>query len=388
MNRRELLRAGAAIGLAGAGGIAALPGRLFAGQQTPAAEPVAAPPAAGPRLAGPLQLNWNENPLGLAPTARQAALDALASAHRYSDAARDQLIEALAARHGLEPDHIVLGTGSTEILQMIIQAGSSADSALILASPTFEAVSRYQRPHAYTTQRVPLDSRMAHDIQRMRERTRDLGRPAVVYICNPNNPTATLTPGSELDAWIEEAPETVLFAIDEAYYEYVEKTGFRSALRWVRRRPNVVVTRTFSKIYGMAGMRLGYAAAHPETASRLREFMALDNANGPALAAAHASLEDGGLIARRRASNTKARKIVTDCLDQLGLDHLPSQANFLMHRVPGEVETYIRRMREHGVRVGRPFPPMLGYNRLSMGLPEEMERFTEVLRKFRINGWV
>ena len=384
MNRRELFRAGAAVGLAGAGGIVALPDLLLAGLQVPAP----GPRPTAPRPAELLQLNWNENAMGLAPAARQAALDALATAHRYPDAARDRFTEALAAGLGLEPRHIVLGNGSSEILQMIVQAASSPDSALVLASPTFEAVSRYQRPHAYTTERVPLDNRMAHDLERMRERVRALARPAVVYVCNPNNPTATLTPGSELDAWIGEAPETVLFAVDEAYHEYVDEKSYRSALHWVRKRPNVVVTRTFSKIYGMAGMRLGYAAAHPDTAARLREFMSFDNANGPALAAGRASLDDRGLVARRRAANATARKIVTDCLDELGLDHLPSHANFLMHRISGDLDAYIRRMREHGVRVGRPFRPLLGYNRLSMGLPEEMERFTEILRQFRSKGWV
>ncbi len=180
----------------------------------------------------------------------------------------------------------------------------------------------------------------------------------------------------------------MLFAVDEAYHEYVEDPAYRSAVRWVRDRRNVVVARTFSKIYGMAGLRLGYAFAHPDTARRLAGALSIDNANGVVLAAATAAIADRDLLGRRRAVNDAARKIVCDCLDELGLAYLPSHANFLMHRVPGELGDYIRRMREHGIRVGRPFPPMLGYNRLSLGLPAEMERFTEVLRRFRRQGWV
>jgi histidinol-phosphate aminotransferase len=211
--------------------------------------------------------------------------------------------------------------------------------------------------------------------------------PALVYICNPNNPTATLTPSSEIDAWIREAPESVLFVMDEAYFEYVEDSSYSTAVKWVLERPNVVVTRTFSKIYAMAGLRLGYALAREPTARRLREFMSADNANGVAVAAGKASLEDRDLLSVSRKVNTEAKAIAVSCLDELGIEHLPSHANFLMHRVAGDLKTYIQRMSERGVRVGRPFSPMLDFNRLSLGLPTEMERWAETLRSFRARGW-
>lgn len=377
MNRRELLRTGALVGLAGIG----RPAPFWAAQKAPAS-------SAAPDAAGTLWLNWNENPLGLAPAAREAVIAALPRANRYPDAIREELLEALADRHGVGADQVVLGCGSTEILQMIVQASAAPDALLILANPTFEAVGRYQRPHDYRVERVPLTARHAHDIGRMREVAGSHRGPVVVYLCSPNNPTATLTPSAEIDGWIEEAPERVLFAVDEAYHEYVKAPGYRSAIGWVERRSNVIVTRTFSKIYGMAGLRLGYAFAHPETARRLEGFMSSDNANGLALAAALAAIADPGLVERCRATNEAAKKIVCECLDELGLAYLPSHTSFLMHRVPGDLESYIRRMREHGVRVGRPFPPMSGHNRLSLGLPEEMERFTGILREFRERGWV
>lgn len=377
MNRRSFLVLGAMAGLAGLGR-----GPSFADSGLPAAAPAPAGQATGDAL----WLNWNENPLGLAPAARQAALEELARGNRYPDALRDRLAEALAARHGVAAESIVLGAGSTQVLQMIVLAAAAPGARLVLAEPTFEAVLGYQRPLGYEVVKVPLDGRFAHDLGRMREAV-PAGRPALVYLCNPNNPTATLTPSAEIDAWITAASETVLFAVDEAYHEYVRAPGYRSAVKWVE-RPNVVVTRTFSKIYAMAGLRLGYAVAHPATARRLREFASSDNVNGPALAAALAALEDRDLVPRSRAANERARQITHACLDELELAYLPSHASFLMHRVTGDLATYRRRMEEHGIRVGRPFPPLVTHNRLSLGLPQEMERFTEVLRDFRRRGWV
>ena len=379
MDRRDFLRAGAAAGAAGLGHWMAFPGRALAAPQVPGQQ------ASGPSA---IRLNSNENPLGLSPSARQAVESAIAEANRYPDAARDDLASAIAGKLGVKAENIVLGNGSTEILQIIVQASNAPQGALVMADPTFEAISWYQRTLTYTTEKVPLTSDYAHDIQQMKDRV-DAGKgPAVVYLCNPNNPTGTLTSSAEIDAWIEEAPDNVLFAVDEAYFEYVRAPGYWSAIKWIQQRPNVIVARTFSKIYGMAGMRLGYAVAHPGTARRLREFLTWDNANSLALAAALASLADEGLEARGRAINEVALTLTRNCLDELGLGYLPSHANFLMHRVEGDVKEYIARMRDGGLRVGRPFPALPSYNRLSMGLPEEMEIWAETLKDFRKQGWV
>jgi histidinol-phosphate aminotransferase len=138
----------------------------------------------------------------------------------------------------------------------------------------------------------------------------------------------------------------------------------------------------------MAGIRLGYAVAHEEAAARLNEFIAKTNANHLVLVAAKAALDDPELITGSRDANARATRTLYDVLEELDLEYLPSRTNFVMHRIDGDLETYRRRMLESGVKVGRPFPPMLGYNRLSVGLPEEMERFAEILRGFRKKGWV
>jgi len=148
------------------------------------------------------------------------------------------------------------------------------------------------------------------------------------------------------------------------------------------------VVRTFSKIYAMAGMRLGYGIAHPQTAERVRPFLSRNNPNHLAGVAGVASLQDPELVGRSVAVNQEARSILCDCLDELGLDYLPSQTNFVMHRIHGELKDYNDRMEEAGFRVGRPFPPMLDYSRVSMGLPEDMSRFADTLRAFRQKGWI
>ncbi len=368
MDRRELLQAGLAGGLLGL-------------TISPLARAV-------PRAESDstLWLNWNENPLGLSPAARDAASLALESAHRYPDMARAELASQIAERHGIGPRNIVLGCGSTQILRAVVAAEAGRRELLVLAEPTFEAVVRYQQPFPYQVVRIPLDRRYAHDLPRMRKAIGS--RPALIYLCNPNNPTATLTPSAEIDAWIREAPGSSLFVIDEAYFEYVEDSGYWSAAKWVRQRPNLVVTRTFSKIYAMAGLRLGYGLAHEDTALRLRSFLSIDNLTGVAIAAAQASLRDKDLLPKSRDMNRAAGRIVKACLDELGIEYLPTHTNFLMHRVEGDLEAYIERMRERRLRVGRPFPPMLEFNRLTLGLPTEMERWAETLREFRARGWV
>lgn len=372
MERRDFLRTGLALGAASVGGIGVLP-------------EIALP---SPRSSGEtLRLNSNENPLGLAPGARSAVIDVIADANRYRTGNRGKLTEMLAAVHELKSENIVLGNGSTEVLQMIVQSLARPNARLVLAEPTFEDVPEYAEPHTYTLDKVPLDARYAHDIGRMREAAEATGERAVVYICNPNNPTATLTPSAEIDEWIESAPDHVYFIIDEAYHEYVHDPAYHTSTGWVTKRSNVIVVRTFSKIYGMAGMRLGYGMAEEETIKRLRLFMGQVNANQLALAAAIASLRDEELVPKGIDSNARGMKVVHDVLEELDLEYLPSHTNFLMHRIPGEHEAYRERMRENDALVGRPFPPMLTYNRLSISTPDDMARFADILRSFRRKGW-
>ena len=379
MRRREFIRAGTLSGLvAGTGALSA--------SSNPLSALVAAP---GRRTSDDkVRLNSNENPLGISPAAKDAVLEAIAVANRYPSDQQSVLVSQLAAAHEVSENQIVIGTGSAEVLQMAVQAYAAPRAKLVMADPTYEAVTNYQRTEAYELVKVPLTSTYEHDLGRMREAAESSGHPALVYLCNPNNPTATITPSAAIDEWIAEAPEHIFFLSDEAYIEYVEDERMWSSLPWIGKKRNVLVVKTFSKIYGMAGLRIGYGIAHPHTAARLTDFASRNNANQIAIAAAGASFQDEQLMKKSREVNRQSREMVEATLDELGLERMPTQANFLMHRITGDLATYRNRMADAGFLVGRDFPPKLDWNRLSFGLPEDMGRFCDTLRDFRTKGWV
>ncbi len=335
----------------------------------------------------PIRLSSNENPLGLSDAARQAITDGMNEANRYPGEWRRRVVAALAAKHQVKPEQIVLGNGSTEVLQMLVQS-AGADATVIVADPTFEDVPRYAERIGVRVEKIPLASGYTHDLARMQEAAARATDPVLVYLCNPNNPTGTITPSADVDQWIGSARERVTFAVDEAYFEYADDRSYWSAQKWIESHPNVIVVRTFSKIYAMAGMRLGYAIAHPAAAERLERYSAGNNANQLALAAGLASLGDHAFAQKSLVVNRDGLQALYHCLEELDLEYLPSQTNFVMHRIQGDLMTYNARMRERGILVGRPFPPMLAYSRVSVGLPDEMRMFTEALRSFRKEGWV
>jgi histidinol-phosphate aminotransferase len=337
----------------------------------------------------PIRLSSNENPLGIPPASGQAILGGLDEGNRYPGTSRRALSQAVAERHGVPANSIVLGNGSTEILQMGVQARLDPNLRLVAPAPTFEDVFEYSEPHPWIDLKpVPLLPDHSHDLSAMEEAASGAPGPVLVYICNPNNPTGTLTPVGDVETWIRRAPENVHFLVDEAYFEFVDSEEYRSLDYLAVENPNVVVARTFSKVFGMAGLRLGYGIAHPETARALQAFAAGTNCNHLVLVAGTAALADREWIGKSVAANASSRQMLYSVLEELELEYLPSHTNFVMHRINGDLQQYINRMREAGIRVGRPFPPMLDHNRCSLGLPEEMAKHAETLREFRRKGWV
>jgi histidinol-phosphate aminotransferase len=377
MDRRGFVTSGMAAGLAGFTGASGALGTLL--DRAPGF-------ARGKTLAnGDIRLSSNENPLGVSPAARQAIIDAIVDSNRYGGR-RQEVLDELSRYLGVKTENLTLGFGSTEILQVCTQAFQGPNTPLIMAEPTFEDVMDYQRTMPFDVHTVPLTADLQHDVGRMRELSKK--RPSVVYFCNPNNPTGTITNSADIDAWIAEAPETTVFLMDEAYLEYVTDDRYWHALKWIEQKPNVIVIRTFSKIFAMAGLRLGYAVTHPTTAVRLNEQVIQNNPNVLAGAAAVASLRDEGIVERSIKVNQESKSIVIQTLDELGLDYLPTNANFIMHRISGDLPTYRNRMADAGLLVGRDFPPMLDHNRLSFGLPDEMDRWAATIKDFRKKGWV
>jgi histidinol-phosphate aminotransferase len=382
MERRAFLRGGLATALA-PGALAWPAAALAATAETAAALPRRR------SLAEPVRLSSNENPLGMPESARRAIIDALAGGHRYPGL-NATLAARIAGHNGVARESVSLGNGSAEILQMTVQAVAAGGTGVrvVIPDPTFEQVERYAAAMGADVVKVPLRTDHTHDLARMRTLA-DAGRgPVLVFICNPNNPTGTLTSCDDVAGWVHSAPAHVWFLIDEAYFEFVDDAGYRTFVPDALSRPNVVVSRTFSKIYALAGVRLGYAIAHADTIRRIDGFAAGNNINHLAAAAGLACVDDAAFVRASLQANAQGREFVYVMLRELGLEALPSHANFVLHRVPGDLRTYITRMRDAGVLVGRAFPPMLEYNRVSIGTPDELQRWAGTLRAFRGRGWV
>jgi len=380
MKRRAFLRSGLAATILGPQLITS---EAFGSSVAPASIP------AGPGLRNDLiRLNLNENALGMPESARRAIAAAVAEAHRYPDTT--PLIEKVAQTLGVKANNMLFGGGSTDLIRVVVHAAvAPGNLKLITADPAYGDPITYAAPFNIPIERVPLTTgNFAHDLERMVAAAKAHNGPSILYICNPNNPTGTLTPSADVDRAIQAVPENVWVVVDEAYFEYANDPSFYDAVRWVDSKPNVVVLRTFSKIFAMAGLRVGYAVAHPDTIRKLGQFGSRNNLNALSIAAGMAAWDDKDYIARSIRSNAEAKQILVNTLKDLDIAYLPSHTNFMMHRITGDLQDHIRRMREHNVAIGRPFPPMLTYSRVTIGLPSEMEKFTEVLRSFRRAGVV
>jgi histidinol-phosphate aminotransferase len=320
---------------------------------------------------GPVRLSANENPFGPSSKALEAMRDAVAESCRYPDEAADALMQDVARLHNVSPGEVILGDGSSEILKLAAEAFTSPSRKLVLADPTFEAIAHYADATKAEIVKVPLDASYAHDVDKMA----GVSGTGIIYVCNPNNPTATITPKTAVRKLLDSvSPSTIVF-VDEAYHHYADSADYESVMPLVRTRPNLVVARTFSKIYGMAGLRCGYAVGQHETIAKMQEQQAWDSMNVMALAAARASFADSGHVAEGRKRNAETREVVTSTLARLGYKVLPSQANFIMIDVKTNVRPIITKMREHEVHVGRLFPAMPSHLRVTIGRPEEMTRF-------------
>ena len=338
-----------------------------------------------------IRLTSNENRLGLPESVRQAVLAAFHDAHIYPDDSADELAEALAKRHGIGREGVVHSHGSTEILRMVAPAQMVGHSRarLIMPDPTFEHLAEYAAPFGPDLVQVPLtEGDRAHDLQAMRAAAESWDGPVIIYICNPNNPTGTLSPMEELKSWITQAPQDHLFVVDEAYHEFVDDPTYESLDGWAWERPNVMILRTFSKAYAMAGLCVGYAVAHPTLAARLRLFKTGRGPSHLSSRGAMAAMEDPEFLRRSLEANRASREIVYQVLRELDLGYMESHTNFVMHEVGGPVDPYVKRMREAGFQVGRRFPAYPAHNRITLGLPREMEAWADTLRSFRDRGWV
>jgi len=326
-----------------------------------------------------IQLNSNENPYGPSAAAREAAARSLDVAGRYPDAREDELRGAVAKVHGVAPEQIQLGCGSSDILRMAVAAFLGPDRKVIAAEPTFEAVLAYNRVTGARAVKVPLDNAFRHDLQRMAAACD--AATGLVYICNPNNPTGTIVTAEELTAFLMRVPLSATVLLDEAYHHFVEDPGYRSGQDLLAAHPNLIVVRTFSKIYGMAGMRLGYAVAAKEKVEALGRFASFSNTNAAVLAAALASLAEPDLVPRMKRRLNDTRKWLTGQLTADGRRFIQSEANFVMIDTGRDVAPLIASFAAGKILVGRRFPSMPTWLRVSVGTPAEMAAFVAALRE-------
>jgi histidinol-phosphate aminotransferase len=330
------------------------------------------------KAAAVVRLSSNENPYGPSPMALKAMTDAFSLAWRYPDEHEQFLVDALAKMHGVSADQILLGDGSGEILKVAAEAFTATGKKLVVGNPTFEAILAHARTAQADVVKIDLTPDYAHDLAKMLAASNDAG---LVYICNPNNPTASITPRDQIRAFLSKAPSQTIVLIDEAYHHYVESNDYESAIPLVKQYPNLVVARTFSKIYGMAGLRCGYCIARPELIQRMRSQQTWDSVNIMALVAALASLQDTEQVEQGRRRNSDVKKFVYSELDRLGFKWIPSHANFLMINVRREVRPMVAAMRERNVQVGRVFPAMPNFMRVTIGTRPQMETFVSAFRE-------
>ena len=328
-----------------------------------------------------VRLSANENPYGPSPKAFQAITESFGLACRYPDEHNNVLIDKLAKLNGVNHDQILLGDGSGEILKLCAETFTGPQNGkLVAADPTFEAILNNASANGAEVVKIPLTSTFAHDLSKMLAAAKE----GVIYVCNPNNPTASITPKEELRDFIAKTPRETMILVDEAYFHYANSPDYESVISLVKEHPNLIVSRTFSKIYGMAGLRCGYCVAQKETIERMRRNQMWDSVNCMALAAATASLDDPDQVTNGKRSTNEAKQFTISELDKIGYKQIPSQANFIMFDCKKPVVPLIKAMKERNVHVGRLFPALPNHMRVTIGKKSEMETFLAAFREVAV----
>lgn len=327
--------------------------------------------------AAPIILSRNENSYGPSEKVIAAMREALHLANRYPDDESEALQDKIAAFHSIKKEQVVLGCGSGEILRMSAGAFVGPGKKLTVPLPTFEALGHHARAQGAEVVEVPLSKNWSHDLEAMLERS-DTST-GLIYICNPNNPTGSLTPRRELEAFVRKLPATTHVLIDEAYHHFVGSTPeYVSFIDRPMDDNRVIVARTFSKIYGMAGMRVGYAVATQATARTLGEHRLPENVNAVAARAAAIALDDVDHVKMSMKRNAGDRQEFLQQASARKVPAIDSHANFVMLNAGRPTVEVIEHFKKNGVLVARRFPPLDTCVRVSLGKPPEMAEFWKV----------
>lgn len=330
---------------------------------------------------GAIRLMSNENPNGPIPAAIRAMQASFHEAAWYPASGEQRVRDAIARANSLRADQVLLGSGSGEILKVAVQAFCSPTKHLVTAIPTFETPTAIAQMYGFPVKEVPLDAQQRLNLDGMLREVRGAG---LVFLCNPNNPTGHVYGKAEVERFIAAClaadPEVVIL-VDEAYHEFVDDPSYASMLPMIATQPRVFVSRTFSKIYGMAGLRVGYAFGQPATLDRMARHRLANGIGALAQSAALAALSDPQAMAREQQFNRDARAFTTRFFTDLGYQVIPSQTNFVLVNVRRDTRQFQEACRTQNVLVGRPFPPLMQWSRISIGTMAEMQRASEVFRR-------
>ncbi len=325
-----------------------------------------------------IKLSSNENPYGPSELVQKAVVKAFDHGCRYPYAYSDKLAIKLAKKHGVDPESIIITGGSTEGLKITGLTFTQGGGEIIAGQPTFLAMMDFAEQWGAKINWVPVDKNKGYDLNSIKDQININTR--LVFLCNPNNPTGTVLPKNSLkDFCMNASKKTIIFS-DEAYYDFIQEADYPSMDTLVREGANVIVSKTFSKVYGLAGLRIGYLIAPPHLAKQIRSNV-VAMSNVLAIAAAEKALEDQEFYDFSLNKIKQGRKLITDTLDELKLNYIPSNTNFVFFHSKKHIDDLGKQMLEKGVRIGRPFPPFYDWCRISVGTLPEVQAFTNALKE-------
>ncbi|MBE2167903.1 MULTISPECIES: pyridoxal phosphate-dependent aminotransferase [unclassified Cobetia] len=381
------------LGMSGAAIAGAALGQFLPGIPSALAKETA--PAAAvlkPSAKSPVRLNYNENALGMAPSAQRAAAASIPHSNRYPFAHLGKLQSLVATHHKVPSESILFTPGSSDAIRASVLAHATPDTQLVIPELTYGDGALYAGFYDLAIRKVPSSREdWSFKISDMKQAVADHSGPSIVYLVNPNNPTSTIISSDELEAWVNDSRDDTLFIIDEAYAEFVNDPAFRSADHLIAGgAKNVLLLKTFSKIHAMAGLRVGYAVGDVDRLEHVSHYVEDDamTLSYPGVMAATASMQSPEFLVHSKQSNDEARAIFTATLDELGWEYLPGQTNFVFHRISRPLKEFQTAMKERHVLIGRAFPPADGWCRMSLGTPEEMHYVAAVLREMKAKGIV
>ena len=333
-----------------------------------------------------IDLSTNENPLGPSPKVVAAIVHEAHRSHRYPDRDDTTLRSALAGHHarGLTPDHFFAASSASEVLDMITRASLAPGDEAIISSPTFPVYGHTVKNNGGVLVDAPLDPfTCAHDVTRILAAVTP--RTRLLYLCNPGNPTGVLMPAARFRRLLDGLPPLVLVVADEVYYQYVDDPAYPDTIAHVQEGREVVIVHSFSKGYGMAGLRLGYGIARPDLVSRLGRFRLTYGLSGPTQAAGIAAVADQEHVARTVALTAGGRQTLSEGLTRLGVRHWPSSANFIL-TAPADPDRALKRLADMGIHV-RPVagPGQIRCLRISIGLPAATARVCDAFASLGVS---